>query len=123
MNESIFEKSYAKIYNKKYTIYSRDEVYNNAFINIIDEDGITVISSDNIEKYNKKTENWIRISIFIDAPPDSKGIASILTNEFAKNDISIVPIASFSKANIFVRKQDLVKAKTCLRNLAIEIKQ
>lgn len=119
MDKEVFSSSFAKIYPEDYTIYSTNKSLENAFINIIDESEITVITHQKIESYLDQSCHWIRIGITIKAPPESKWIASILTAEFAKNNLSIVPIASFSKANIFVQKSDIEVWKKCLKNLGI----
>ncbi|MCH8519298.1 MAG: hypothetical protein LAT82_00920 [Nanoarchaeota archaeon] len=121
INAKLFEKSYAKIHSPTYHIYVLENPLQNAFINIVDEDEITCITTQEIENFKEKNENWIRVSIFIDAPPQSKGIAAILTHQFATYNISIVPIASFSKAHIFIQKKDLNLAKKCLKSLNITI--
>ena len=71
MHKNIFHTSSASIYPEIYTIYSTDSSQADAFLNIIDDDEITVISTQAIESYNHKSENWIRISISIDVPPES----------------------------------------------------
>ena len=71
MHKNIFHASSASIYPEIYTLYSTDSRQADAFLNILDNDEITVISTQVIESYNQKSENWIRISISIDVPPES----------------------------------------------------
>ena len=115
----LFQNSHAKIYPEIYGIFSAKYPVKNAFLNISDEDEITVISDFEIDDFLKKSSDWKRISITIDAPPESTGIAAILTGEFAKHKVSIFPVASFEKAHIFVPENQLEMAKKCLENLGI----
>lgn len=73
MRTHILPTSHATICNKNYTLYQVSEIESCAGIFMIlnDSDEITIISTQQLEKYLSKNEGWVHISICIDTPPES----------------------------------------------------
>lgn len=125
---NILEKSTAIIENPFYFIYniktnkeSLNLVNDECVFAIIDDiDGFkTVVTYQKINNFKECSANWKLICITIDAPPTSIGIAAQILLKLASLNISVVPIASYSRANILVQEKDISKAKKCLEELGV----
>lgn len=125
---NILEKSTARIKNPSYFIYNINSKSENLdlidkktiFAIIDDIDGFkTVVTHKKINNIEEHSTNWKLICITIDAPPTSIGIAAQILFKLASLNISVVPIASYSRANILIQEKDISNAKMCLEELGI----
>ena len=122
--EEYFKKGKAYIWKGTFAIIKAREIVSNAFVNIIDKDEITVIiDQSDFDKQNviDIEKDWKIVTLDIVFPMDVCGVTAKISDALAKEGISVMPIAAFSRDHFLIKEKDVEKAVIVFENLGIKI--
>jgi len=113
-----------KVSEEDFAIVKSRKVYLDAFANIKDDKETTVIIEEN--KINKKDiinieGGWNLITFDTVLDFNLVGFIAKISGAFAKENISIFVISSYSTDHVLVKRQDLDKAIEVLHKLGVDI--
>ncbi len=121
--EEYFKNGKVYVWNETFAIVKAKKSNHQAFVNIIDKDEITVIIDENkIDSQNiiKIEKGWKIFTLDIVFPMDVCGVTAKIADAMTKADISIMPIAAFSRDHFLVKTKDSEKAKEVFESLGIK---
>ncbi|MEI7510576.1 MAG: ACT domain-containing protein [Candidatus Peregrinibacteria bacterium] len=95
-----------------------------AFVNIMDDYECTVILPErDVEKCNAKkiSGGWRLFTLHIFFPPDCFGVTATIATALAHKNISIMPIAAYSRDHFLISDKDMNGAKDVFESLGITV--
>ncbi|MAF35929.1 hypothetical protein CL622_02320 [archaeon] len=122
--DDYLKNSKAYVWKESFAITKASKPDPNAFINIVDKHETTVIIDQS--KLNKsltieKELDFKLITLDIILPMNATGIIAKISGALAKDEISIISIATYSRDHFLIKETDLAKAIISLKRLGITI--
>ncbi len=122
--EDYFKNGKAYVWKEKFAIIKAKKSDPKAFVNIMDKEEITVIINQILINKNEIIEikkDWKIITLDIVFPMNVVGVTAKISSALARENITIMPIAAFSKDHFLVKDKDINKAIRVLENLGIKL--
>jgi len=121
--DDYFKDAKAYVWKEKYAICKSKKTIPDAFVNIIDNKEITVIIDQ--EKLNsdiiENEKDWRILTLDIIFPMNVAGVTAKVATALAKEGITIMPIAAYSRDHFLIKDKDIEKAIKVLEKLGITI--
>jgi uncharacterized protein len=119
-----FKNTKAYVWKEKFAIVKSAKCLDGAFANIVDKDEITVIIDGskvdvNLDNIIESDGGWKIITLDVKFSFDVVGVTAKISTALAEANVSLMPIAAFSRDHFLVK--DIEKAKQVFENLGIEI--
>lgn len=97
-----------------------------AFTNIVDKHEITVIIDE--EKLDEENvieimRGWKIFTLDIAFPPTFCGVTARIADALAKENISIMPIAAFTRDHFVIAEKNMERAKAVFEGLGIRVSE
>lgn len=119
-----FKNGTVYIWNETFAIIKAAKPLDGAFTTIIDKDETTVIIDQTKISENDGIEiekDWKVFTLDIVFPMDVCGVTAKIATALAEANISIMPLAAFSRDHFLIKEKDAEKAKTIFTNLGITL--
>ena len=123
--EEYFKKGQAYVWKETFAIIKANKIDWQSFVNIVDKHEITVIIDENkIDKNNviEIMKGWKIFTLDIVFPSTFCGVTAKIASELSKKNISIMPIAAYSRDHFLIKEENIVKAIKVFESLGIKIK-
>ncbi|MBT5023352.1 ACT domain-containing protein [Candidatus Woesearchaeota archaeon] len=122
--DNYFDESTVTIWKERFAIIKAKKPDSDAFANIIDNTETTVI----LDQTKVKQENimsierdWKIFTLNILFSMEVVGVTAKVATALAKEGISIMPIAAYSKDHFLIKDNYLEKAKKVFQELGVEV--
>ena len=112
------------VWNQSFAVIRSRRTHPEAFANIIDHNDITVIMDEtrvDEEDVIEIQKGWKLLTFEMVLPFELVGFLATVSNAFAEEGIPIFAVSAYSTDHLFVREEDLPKAKEKLKNLGCRI--
>ena len=124
--EEYLKSGTAYVWKETFAIIKAKKIDSLAFSNIVDQHEITTILDESrIDKENvvEIMKGWKIITLDIVFPPNVVGVTAKIATALADANISIMPIAAYSRDHFLIQKESIDKAVTIFENLGIQMKR
>lgn len=122
--EKYLKDSKAYIWKETFAIIKAKNTFPDAFVNIIDKNEITVIADqDKISEINviEAEKDWKIFTLDVVFPMNVTGVTAKIATCLAEHNISIMPIAAFSRDHFLIKSKDIKKATKALMSIGINL--
>lgn len=119
-----FQNAKVLVWPAAYAIIKAKQPEPKAFANIIDQHETTVIINQadyNLQNVIECVLDWKILTLDIVFPMDVVGVTAKIASALAKEGISIMPIAAFSRDHFLVKQSDLAKALQVFSKMEVNI--
>ena len=109
---------------EKFAIIKAKKTEPKAFANITDKNEITLIIDQKVYDESNVIEiekDWKIITLDIIFPMNVVGVTAKISSAMAKEEITIMHIAAFSRDHFLIKEKDLSRAMKVLEKLGIKI--
>ena len=119
-----FKDAKAYVRKEKFAIVKATKCIDGAFANIVDKDEVSVIIDEtkvdvNLDYVIESDCGWKIITLDVKFAFDVVGVTAKISTALAEANVSLIPIAAFSRDHFLVK--DIEKAKNVFENLGIRI--
>lgn len=106
-----------------YAVVKSKKTYEDAFANVVDRFETTVIIEES--KYNKNDAidyngGWRLFTLDLVFSFDSIGVTAKISRKLADYDISIIPLASYSRDHFLIKEENFEKSINAFKELGID---
>jgi len=122
--ETFLNNGSVHVWDQSFAIIRSRRTHPEAFANIIDHNDITVIMDQtkvDEEDVIEIQKGWKLLTFDMVLPFELVGFLATVSNAFAEEGIPIFAVSAYSTDHIFVKEEDLPKAKERLRTLGCRI--
>ena len=122
--ETFLNNGSVHVWDQSFAIIRSRRTHPEAFANIIDHNDITVIMDQtkvDEEDVIEIQKGWKLLTFDMVLPFELVGFLATVSNAFAEEGIPIFAVSAYSTDHLFVREEDLPKAKKKLRTLGCRI--
>jgi uncharacterized protein len=122
--EQYFKDSKVFIWNEVYAIVKAHKIDPEAFANIVDKDEVSIIIAEKCLKDENVIEvekGWRIFTLDVVFPMSVCGITAKIATALAVKNISIMPIAAFSRDHFLIKEENLTVAKQVFQELGSSV--
>jgi hypothetical protein len=122
--ETFLNNGSVHVWDQSFAMIRSRRTHPEAFANIIDHNDITVIMDEtkvDEEDVIEIQKGWKLLTFDMVLPFELVGFLATVSNAFAEEGIPIFAVSAYSTDHIFVKEEDLPKAKERLRTLGCRI--
>ena len=122
--ETFLKNGSVHVWDQSFAMIRSRRTHPEAFANIIDHNDITVIMDQtkvDEEDVIEIQKGWKLLTFEMVLPFELVGFLATVSNAFAEEGIPIFAVSAYSTDHIFVKEEDLPKAKEKLRTLGCRI--
>jgi hypothetical protein len=122
--ETFLKNGSVHVWDQSFAMIRSRRTHPEAFANIIDHNDITVIMDEtkvDEEDVIEIQKGWKLLTFDMVLPFELVGFLATVSNAFAEEGIPIFAVSAYSTDHIFVKEEDLPKAKERLRTLGCRI--
>jgi len=122
--ETFLKNGSVHVWDQSFAMIRSRRTHPEAFANIIDHNDITVIMDQtkvDEEDVIEIQKGWKLLTFDMVLPFELVGFLATVSNAFAEEGIPIFAVSAYSTDHIFVKENDLPKAKEELRTLGCRI--
>ena len=122
--ETFLKNGSVHVWDQSFAMIRSRRTHPEAFANIIDHNEITVIMDQtkvDEEDVIEIQKGWKLLTFDMVLPFELVGFLATVSNAFAEEGIPIFAVSAYSTDHIFVKEEDLPKAKEKLRTLGCRI--
>jgi hypothetical protein len=122
--ETFLKNGSVHVWDQSFAMIRSRRTHPEAFANIIDHNDITVIMDQtkvDEEDVIEIQKGWKLLTFDMVLPFELVGFLATVSNAFAEEGIPIFAVSAYSTDHLFVREEDLPKAKGKLRTLGCRI--
>src|SRR4030042_4572542 len=122
--ETFLKNGSVHVWDQSFAVIRSRRTHPEAFANIIDHNEITVIMDEtkvDEEDVIEIQKGWKLLTFDMVLPFELVGFLATVSNAFAEEGIPIFAVSAYSTDHLFVREEDLPKAKEKLRTLGCRI--
>jgi hypothetical protein len=122
--EQYFKNSKILIWKETFAITKAKKTDPNAFTNIVDKHEITVIIDEKyIDEENtiEAEKGWKIFTLDIVFPMDVCGVTAKIATALSEKNISVMPIAAFSRDHFLIQEENLDSATQVFEDMGIKV--
>ena len=122
--ETFLNNGSVHVWDQSFAMIRSRRTHPEAFANIIDHNEITVVMDETKvdgEDVIEIQKGWKLLTFDMVLPSELVGFLATVSNAFAEEGIPIFAVSAYSTDHIFVKEEDLPKAKEKLRTLGCRI--
>ncbi|MFA4930600.1 MAG: ACT domain-containing protein [Patescibacteria group bacterium] len=122
--QKYFQGAHVYIWPEKFAIIKAKQTVKEAFVNIIDQDEITVMIDQNKLDHVDVIEaekDWRIFTLDVVFPMNVFGVTATIATALTKEKISIMPIAAYSRDHFLIKDKDVVRASDVFTKFGMNV--